>query len=62
MKTVTVIKPSIAHKLLMRGYRIVDVKPFRNEKGDTDYTRAVFLFEYADGIYKCIDEDKLKGT
>lgn len=54
-KTITVIKPSIAHKILQAGYRIVDVRPFRNEAGVTDYSRCVFLFEYDKEIYKIID-------
>lgn len=54
-KTVTVIKPDIARKLLHENFKIVDLKPKFNIDGSgIDYTRAVFLFEFKEGIYELI--------
>lgn len=59
MKTVTVIKPDIARKLIHVGYKIVDLKPKFNIDGlGIDYTRSVFVFEYKDGIYEKIKQFK----
>lgn len=55
MKTVTVIKPDIARKLIHANYIIVDLKPKFNLDGSgIDYTRSVFIFEFKDGIYEAI--------
>lgn len=55
MKTVTVIKPDIARKLLQANFKIIDLKPKFNIDGSgIDYTRAVFLFAYQEGIYEAI--------
>jgi hypothetical protein len=51
-----VIKPSIARKLLKLGYKIIDIKPKKDENGDTDFTRCVFLFEYTDELESKIKE------
>lgn len=45
-----VIKPAVARKLLKLGYKIIDIKPQRQESGFIDFTRSVFLFEYEDGL------------
>ena len=44
MKTKLVFKTSIARKLLRMGYRIVDFKPYKNEKGELDFTRSIYVF------------------
>jgi hypothetical protein len=51
-----VIKPSVARKLLKNGFRIIDIKPQRQEDGTLDFTRCVFLFEYTDNIDSKIKE------
>jgi len=45
-----IIKPSIARKLLHKGYKIIDIKPQKQTDGTTDFTRCVFLFAYKEGI------------
>lgn len=50
-----IIQPSIARKLLKQGYKIVDIKPQKQEDGTTDFTRCVFLFEYKNGIDSAIE-------
>lgn len=57
-KTVMVIKHSLAKKLLQRGYQIIDLQPKQNQDGSTDYTRAVYIFQYKSGIHD--DIQKLK--
>ena len=44
MKTKLIFKASIARKLLRMGYRIVDLKPYKNEKGELDFTRSIYVF------------------
>lgn len=44
MKTRLVFKTSIARKLLRMGYRIVDLKPYKNENGELDFTRSIYVF------------------
>lgn len=57
MKTVTVIKPDIARKLLHANFNLVDLKPkFYIDGSGIDYTRAVFLFEFKEGIYEAIKQ------
>jgi hypothetical protein len=54
-KNQIVIKASIARKLLRMGFKIVDVKPQKQEDGTTDFTRCVFVFEAKDGLRKAIE-------
>ena len=59
MKTVTVIKPDISRKLLHAGFKIIDLKPkFEIDGSGIDYTRAVFVFEFKEGIYEAIKQLK----
>jgi hypothetical protein len=45
-----VIKPSTARKLLKLGYKIIDIKPQKQDNGQIDFTRCVFLFEYSNEL------------
>jgi hypothetical protein len=49
-----VIKASNARKLLKMGFKIVDVKPQKQEDGTIDFTRCVFVFEGKEGLNKAI--------
>ena len=55
----TVIKGSVARKLLKMGFKIKDVKPQKQEDGSIDYTRCVFVFEgktgLDDAIYRLLE-------
>jgi len=53
-KNQIVIKASIARKLLKMGFKIVDVKPQKQENGTIDFTRCVFVFEGEKGLDKAI--------
>lgn len=56
MKTRLVFKTSIARKLLRMGYKIVDLKPYKNDKGELDFTRSIYVFADEDNI----DEEIIK--
>lgn len=49
-----VIKGSVARKLLKMGFKIVDVKPQKQEDGTIDFTRCVFVFEGQKGLDEAI--------
>lgn len=49
-----VIKGSIAKKLLKMGFKIVDVKPQKQEDGTIDFTRCVFVFEGKKGLDEAV--------
>ena len=55
MKTRLVFKTNIARKLLRMGYRIVDLKPYKNDEGEFDFTRSIYVFADEDDIDKEID-------
>lgn len=57
-KTRLVFKPSIARRLLKNDYKVVDIKPQKQQDGSVDYTRVIFVFEYKDGIDAIINEMK----
>ena len=52
MKTRLVFKTNIARKLLRMGYRIVDLKPYKNENGEFDFTRSIYVFADENDIDK----------
>lgn len=54
----TVIKGSIARKLIKMGFNIVDVKPQRQENGTIDFTRCVFVFGAKEGLQKAVESLK----
>ena len=56
MKTRLVFKTNIARKLLRMGYRIVDLKPYKNENGEFDFTRSIYVFADENDIDKEIME------
>ena len=57
--SVIVIKHKLARNLLKEGYKIIDLVPKRNkEDNSTDITRAVYVFEYKEGIDKAIERLK----
>lgn len=56
MKTRLVFKTNIARKLLKMGYRIVDLKPYKNETGDFDFTRSIYVFADENDIDKEISK------
>ena len=56
MKTRLVFKTNIARKLLRMGYRIVDLKPYKNDKGEFDFTRSIYVFADENNI----DEEIIK--
>ena len=58
IKTVMVIKHSLAKQLLKEGYQIVDLLPKKNQDGSIDYTRSVYIFKYQSGIEETIDKLK----
>ena len=58
IKTVMVIRHSLAKQLLKEGYQIVDLLPKKNQDGSIDYTRSVYLFKYQSGIEETIDKLK----
>lgn len=49
-----VIKPAIARKLLKMGYHISDIRPQKQEDGTIDFTRCVFVFDWAKGLGEAI--------
>lgn len=49
-----VIKGSVAKKLLKMGFKIVDVKPQKQEDGTIDFSRCVFVFEGKEGLDEAI--------
>lgn len=51
-----VIKPSTARKLLKLGFKIIDIKPQRQDDGTIDFTRCVFLFAYTNNLDTKIKE------
>lgn len=57
-KSVLVIKPSIARKLLKMGFHIIDIRPQKQEDGTTDFTRCVFVFENGEGLKEIFESLK----
>lgn len=57
-KSVLVIKPSIARKLLKMGFRIIDIRPQKQEDGTTDFTRCAFVFENREGLKEIFESLK----
>ena len=56
MNTRIVFKPSIARQLVKLGYRIVDLKPQKQQDGTFDFTRSIYVFCDENGIAEKIDE------
>ena len=56
MKTRIVFKPSIARQLIKLGYRIVDLKPQKQQDGTFDFTRSIYVFCDENDIAERIDE------
>lgn len=54
-KSFLVIKPSIARKLLKMGFRIIDIRPQKQEDGTTDFTRCAFVFENTEGLKEAFE-------
>lgn len=57
-KSFLVIKPSIARKLLKMGFRIIDIRPQKQEDGTTDFTRCAFVFENRKGLKEIFESLK----
>lgn len=55
---VMVIKHSLAKMLLREGFIIKDLRKKRNLDGTIDTTRAVYIFEYKEGIEEAINRLK----
>lgn len=50
-----IIKAAVARKLLKMGFKIIDLKPQKQENGVVDFTRCVFVFEARNGLDKAIE-------
>ena len=57
-KSFLIIKPSIARKLLKMGFRIIDIRPQKQEDGTTDFTRCAFVFENVEGLKEAFESLK----
>ena len=57
-KSVLVIKPSIARKLLKMGFHIIDIRPQKQEDGTMDFTRCAFVFENKEGLKEIFESLK----
>lgn len=55
---VMVVKHSLAKSLLREGFTIKDLKKKKNLDGTFDPTRAVYIFEYKNGIEEAINRLK----
>ena len=52
-KRIMIFTASMARKLIQMGYKVVDIKPDRN---DPDGKRTVFVFDNDNDLYKVVND------
>ncbi len=52
-KRIMIFTASMARKLIQMGYKVVDIKPDRN---DSDGKRTVFVFDNDNDLYKVVND------
>lgn len=54
---ITIFTANLARELLHEGYKIIDIKPDRN---DPDGKKSIFIFEFDGGILKKLESKRTK--